>query len=153
MNNTQEHTSLKSIIQSLQIKDMDIMRGIVISEKPVKIQIMGDEKLILNENIICVPKHLTDYKTIADISASGDSIGGKTQTSLSGEHTHSGGNHSGHYEGDGEHIHSGGKHSHGIDIFNIIRAEMTVYNALKVGDTVFVLSFNRGAKYYILDRE
>jgi hypothetical protein len=28
-----------------------------------------------------------------------------------------------------------------------------VYNALKVGETVFILSFNQGKKYYILDRE
>jgi len=153
MNDTQEPTSLKGIIQSLQIKDMDIVKGVVISESPLKIQVMGDDKLILTENIICLPKHLTNYKTTVDITASGGNIGSETQTALSGSHIHSGGHHSGHQGGNGEHTHSGGEHSHGIDIFNIIGAEMTVYNALKVSDIVFVLSFNRGAKYYVLDRE
>jgi len=153
MNDTQKPTSLKGLIQSLQIKDMDIIQGVVISESPIKIQVIGDEKLILTENIICLPRHLTDYKTTVDIMASGDTIGGESQTALSGGHTHTGGEHEGHQNNGGTHIHSGGEHSHGIDVFNIKGAKMTVHNALKKSDIVFILSFNRGAKYYILDRE
>ncbi len=153
MNNTQKPTSLKGLIQGLQIKDMEIIRGTVISESPLQIQIIGDEKLILTENIICLPRHLTDYKTTVDIMANGDTISGESQTASSGGHTHTGGEHEGHQNNGGSHIHTGGEHSHGIDVLNIKRAEMTVYNALKVSDMVFILSFNRGAKYYILDRE
>ena len=153
MNNSQEITSLKGVIQSLQIKNMDILKGVVTAESPLEIQVMGDDKLILTESVICLPKHLTNYKTTVDIMASGGNIGGETQTALSGNHIHSGGEHGGHQGGNGEHSHTGGEHSHGIDVFNITGAEMTVYNALKAGDIVFILSFNRGAKYYILDRE
>ena len=153
MSDILEPTSLKGIIQSLHIKDMDIVKGVVISESPLEIRVMGDEKLILTENIICLPRHLTNYKTTADIKASGGNINGETQTSLSGGHSHMGGGHGGHESGNGEHSHAGGEHSHGLDVFNITGAEMTVYNALKLSDKVFMLSFNRGAKYYILDRE
>ncbi len=153
MNDIQEPTSLKGVIQSLQLKDMDIIKGVVILESPLEIEVIGDEKLILTKSIICLPKHLTNYKTTVDIMASGGNISGETQTELSGGHTHSGGEHGGHESGGGEHSHGGGEHSHGIDVFNITGAEMTVYNALKTGDIVFMLSFNRGAKYYILDRE
>lgn len=152
MNDIQEPTSLKGLFQSLQIKEMDILRGVVVSESPLKIQVMGDEKLILSENIICLPRHLTDYRTTVDISAGGGNISGETTTDLSGGHSHAEGEHDGHQGGSGSHIHTGGEHSHGIDMFNITEAEMTVYNALKVSDKVFILSFNRGAKYYILDR-
>ncbi len=153
MDNTQKPTSLKGLIQSLQIKDMDIIQGIVISENPLKIQVIGDEKLILTQNIICLPRHLTDYKTTVDIMANGDTISGESQTASSGGHTHTGGEHEGHQNNGGSHTHTGGEHSHGIDVLNVKRAEMTVYNALKISDIVFILSFNRGAKYYILDRK
>ena len=74
MSDILEPTSLKGIIQSLHIKDMDIVKGVVISESPLEIRVMGDEKLILTENIICLPRHLTNYKTTADIKASGGNI-------------------------------------------------------------------------------
>ena len=35
---------------------------------------------------------------------------------------------------------------------DITEAEMTVYNALKTGEKVHVLSFNKGKQYYVLDR-
>ena len=35
---------------------------------------------------------------------------------------------------------------------NIRKAKMTVYNALKIGDTVHLLSLNLGKQYYILDK-
>lgn len=35
---------------------------------------------------------------------------------------------------------------------NIYKAKLTVHNALKIGDTVHILSLCRGKLYYILDR-
>lgn len=49
----------------------------------------------------------------------------------------SSGSHGGHSSGNGSHSHS---------------ASITIYNALKVGETVHLLSLNHGKQYYILDR-
>lgn len=46
-----------------------------------------------------------------------------------------------------------GNESGATDQPPIRRAVMTVDNALKSGDMVFLLSFNEGKKYYVLDRE
>lgn len=40
----------------------------------------------------------------------------------------------------------------GGDIGNINGVSMTVYNGLKTGEVVYILSFNNGKKYFILDR-
>ncbi len=32
------------------------------------------------------------------------------------------------------------------------KSKMTIYNALKAGDKVHLLAFNRGKQYYVLDR-
>ena len=47
------------------------------------------------------------------------------------------GSHGGHNSGNGAHGHN---------------ASITIYNALKVGETVHLLSFNHGKQYYVLDR-
>ena len=104
----QTPTSLKGLFQSMTPPSATVIRGKVIAEKPLAIQVVGDEKLILRGNIICLPKHLTEYKTTVDIDAPDAALMGVT---------------------------------------------MTVHNELKAGETVYILSFNHGKKYYILDRE
>ncbi len=64
-------TSLKQIIQGLIPRDSEIMRGTVIQTGPLKIQMVGDEKLIINERIAIVPHHLTDYQVRASENQTG----------------------------------------------------------------------------------
>lgn len=150
----QEQTSLKALFQSMTPESMSVVRGEVISASPLKIQIINDEKMVLHENIICLPRHLTDYSTKCDIVLGEGSV--NSQTQLGGAHPHgSSGTHSGHTGGDGAHSHpsSEGAHTHTLETFNVYGASIKIYNALKVGEIVFILSFNQGKKYYILDRE
>lgn len=147
-NKISEGTSIKQMIQGMQVDNMEVMRGIVISASPLKIQVENDEKLVIGSNSIYIPKHLTDYITTVDIKMS-DSMNIEI---AGGSHAHSGGEHEEHVDGDGSHLHNGGAHSHTLSGFNINRAEMTVHNALKAGDKVHILSFNYGKQYYVLDR-
>lgn len=148
-NGTDGATSLKQLFQNIHVENIEVIRGTVVSASPLKIQVENDEKLIIGQNSIYVPRHLTNYTTTVDISAP-QSI--KSSTTTSGSHTHDGGKHDEHVSGDGAHTHSGGAHSHALSIFNIWGATMTVYNALKAGEKVHLLSFNYGKQYYVLDR-
>lgn len=151
-------TSIKSIFQQMASagREVEVLQGTVTSENPLRIQIANDEKLIVGPNNVYVPRHLTDYITIVDIEQSGGQISDST-TETDGSHTHSySGNtdsagdpsHRHHYSGTTE----GKAHSHAIKSFNIFKAKMTVYNALKKGEQVHILSFHKGKQYYVLDR-
>lgn len=146
--NTAKATSIKEIFQGMQVESMEVIRGTVVSANPLKIQAESDEKLVIRSNSIYVPKHLTDYIAKVDIKMS-DSMNIQI---AGGSHTHSGGEHEEHVDGDGSHTHDGGSHSHALSGFNIEGATMTVYNALKVGEKVHMLSFSCGKQYYVLDR-
>lgn len=98
-------SSLKALLQSMAVESMAILHGKVTSPNPLKIQIANDAKLVLGENILCLPKHLSTYKATVDISGVASGV------------------------------------------------TMTVYNALQEGDKVYILSFNHGKKYFVLDRE
>lgn len=133
----QEPTSLKQLFQGMAPETMAVVRGTVLSANPLKIQVINDEKLILEQNIICLPRHLSTYQTTVDISLGRGSINSVTKED--GEHAgHAGGN---------------GKHRNTLETFNLSGVSMTVYNGLKPGEVVYILSFNHGKKYYILDRE
>lgn len=135
-NSSGNETSIKQLFQSLVPKDLELLQGTVIAASPLKIQIANDEKLILNERITIVPRHLTDYKATATLAKSDGSL--DSQTFQDGEH-------GGHLAGTGAHVNR-------LSTFTLTRGELTVYNALKVGETVHVLSLNSGKLYYILDR-
>ena len=148
-------TSLKAMIQTLTGNDTGALQGTVISTDPLRIQMLNDDKHIITENIIIVPRHLTDYETTVDIELKNGSV--ESITSESGSHTHG---YSGITEAAGDPLHSHtyagttdpNTHSHPIETFNIYGAKMTVYNALKEGETVHLLPLNDGKKYYVLDR-
>ena len=105
---TQEETSLKGLFQKLAPTSMSVIRGKVISSQPLRIQAINDEKLVLNENTLCLPSHLSNYTVKVNIQQEG---------------------------------------------FSAFAATMTVFNALKDNEKVYLLSFNNGKKYYVLDRE
>lgn len=117
-------TSLKQLLQSMSPPDIELMQGTVIQLDPLKIQMKGDEKLIINERIIVVPWQLTDYETEITVEWITDSASG------------------------GSGYDSFAAHRHGVTG----KKKITVHNALKLDDNVHILSLNRGKLYYVLDK-
>lgn len=157
-----EPTSVKELIQGMMPPGAAVIRGRVTSADPLVIVAVNDDKLVLNANTLIVPRHLTDYATTCDIMLDGGTI--DSQTHKDGAHPHGPGGGHAQQSGDGVHSHPGseGAHSHPssegahvnrLETFDIFGATIKVYNALKVGETVHLLSFNQGKKYYVLDRE
>ena len=107
-----EPTSLKQAIQGMTQSGIEVIRGKVVSAAPLKVQALNDEKLQISANILCVPKHLTNYSVSASLAL-----------------------------------------SPAIDGVSNVQAAMTVNDGLKAGEVVYILSYNHGKKYYILDRE
>lgn len=66
-----QNYSIKGLFQSMIPKEIELMRGMVLDAKPLKIQMTGDEKLIINERVAVVPKHLTDYEAEAEFVSEG----------------------------------------------------------------------------------
>lgn len=62
-----EPTSIKEMFQGMIPDSMGVVRGKVVSAAPLKIQVVNDDKLLLSENLICVPRHLSDYTTTCDL--------------------------------------------------------------------------------------
>ncbi len=135
-NSSGNETSLKQLFQGMIPEGDEIMEGTVIQTGPLKIQMVNDEKLIINERITIVPWHLTDYTTTADIL--------KDEGTLD-SHTFVDGAHGGHQGGDGTHVNH-------LETFNLYKGTIKVYNALKKGERVHVLALNHGKLYYVLDR-
>lgn len=126
----QEASSLKEAFQGMVPEIMKVIEGTVISASPLKIKAANDDKLIIEPNITCLPRHLTDYTTQVDIMLGKGSLDSKTDEGTCDS-----------------------AHTHMLETYNIYKATMKVYNGLKAGETVYILSFNNGKKYYILDRE
>ncbi len=158
--------SLKSLLQATFRANDTIIEARVISAGPLKVQATNDDKLILSEASLIVPWHLTDYTTTATIALDKGNIDSETEGDgrhshgSSGTHEHSGGTHGGHEGGNGSHSHGGGAHTHTNEgphdhrlvSFALTRGTITIYNALKIDDIVYMLPVNNGKKYFILDR-
>lgn len=61
-------TSLKQLIQSMMGDGVQVLQGIVKSASPLKIQMLGDDKLMIGQNITYVPRHLTDHTIEVTVS-------------------------------------------------------------------------------------
>lgn len=119
-----EATSFKQLFQSMTGGEVTVIQGKVISTSPLKVQAVNDEKLTIYQNSLFVPRHLTDYTTEVTVNWETNNASG----------------------GSGESAYA--SHNHGITG----RKKIIVHNALKVGETVHLLSLNHGKQYYILDR-
>lgn len=148
----EDPTGLKGLFQSMMPEAPGVIEGYVTSAEPLQVTLANDSKMILTANSLIVPRHLTDYMVEVDLEKSAGKLVSKT-TKDEGEHEHDGGKHGGHESGDGTHSHDGGKHVHTLSTFSLTSGMLHVYNALKKGDTVYLLQFNGGKKYYILDRK
>ncbi len=137
-----QETSLKQLFQGMSINPINIVEGEVISAEPLQIKLVNNEKMILDKDIMVLPSHLTNKAVNCDISLpQGAVLSALTKTAGNHSHLYSGSNTS-----------SNGDHVHELDTFSISGAQITIYNGLKVGERVYILSFNYGKQYYILDR-
>lgn len=145
-------TSIKELFQGLIPDAVSPLQGKVTSVSPLQIQVDNDDKLTLNASILIVPRHLTNYTATVDIVQGLGTVTGNTAED--GSHAH---NYSGTASGESGDVDYSGTteaqtHQHDLAAANFYGATMTVYNALKVGDKVHLLSLNKAKKYYILDR-
>lgn len=127
-NSSGNETSIKQMFQSMIPQDIELMQGTVIQTGPLKIQMEGDDKLIINERITVVPWHLTDYKT-----------------TITGHNNQN-------YYYTGKDTDSGTAPVVPPHIHAIGKTIITVHNALRKGDKLHILSLNAGKLYYVLDR-
>lgn len=132
--------------------------------------IENDEKLEISGSALLVPRNLTDYQVKVDIALADGKI--DSNTHVGGAHGHKfqlldsrGGGVTGlvgcPFEGDKDkpvgdyHKVESSKesaHIHSLKTFSIESGLLTVYNALKTGESVYLLRFNDGKSYYALER-
>ena len=103
-------------------KPCDVLQGTVLSASPLTIQISS--KIILDEDFLIVPQHLTDYKVPVDVDWETESKSGGSAEAAFASHAH--------------------------DIKGTF--QMTIRNALKEDDTVLLLRQNGGQNFIVLDR-
>lgn len=133
-----EAQSIMSIIRGATMsEDGSVIEAKVIGVNPLKVQATNDDKLILNAGSLVVPWHLTDYTTKMTYRLDEGTLDSETYND---------GAHGGHVGGDGTHVNH-------LKTFNLYKGTITVYNALKVGDMIYLLRYNDGKKYFILDRK
>lgn len=130
--------SIMSLIRGATMsEDGSVIEAKVIAVGPLKVQATNDDKLILNAGSLVVPRHLTDYTTKMTYKLADGTLDSETYND---------GSHGGHVAGDGTHVNH-------LRTFNLYKGTITVFNALKVGEIVYLLRYNDGKKYYILDRK
>lgn len=137
MNETGNPTSIKQMFQGMiPPGNCSIVEGVVTRELPLTIRVVNNPKMILSGKSLICPRLLTDYTATLDITLDEGSVNSET---------FSDGKHGGHISGTGE-------HKHKLSSFNLSGATIKVFNSLKVGEKVWLLRFENGKQYYILDR-
>lgn len=107
----------------------DITFGKVISENPLKIKV--DQKLILTTAQLVLTRDVTDYEIEMEPSLNEQPHFHLTEATSGGSNYDSFASHTHRYEG---------------------RKKFLVYNALKNGEEVILLSMSGGQKYIVIDR-
>lgn len=133
-------TSLKQLIQGMMPEGAGVVEGSVSKESPLEITLANDAKMILSANSLIIPEHLTDHEVEVDI------IGGEGVLYAP----------TGAEEGGGSHEHpeveKSGQHSHELESLHLTGGKMVLHMGLKEGEIVYLLRYNNGKKYYVLDR-
>nr|WP_300842426.1 DUF2577 domain-containing protein [uncultured Acetatifactor sp.] len=136
----EDQTSLKQIIQSMSPDGAGVVEGTVTNVSPLEITLTNDAKMILSANSLIVPEHLTDHEIEADIMKDDGALYAPTGAKdEKGEHEHPG-------------IEKSGKHAHELKGFQLTGGKIILHTGLKAGEIVYLLSYNNGKKYYVLDR-
>lgn len=172
--------SIKTLIQKINTNDFKLVQGIVISDSPMRIKLVNDNAMVVPEQLLIIPKHLSKYTQNIVITMSG--IAGFTETSnsvdtddseilitsedgggatreitidlvdgVTNTHSHGLDTHSHTVE---THKHTVKGHKHDIKNLSISKktATIEVDNSLKVNDYVHLISINRGRYFYVLDK-
>lgn len=109
----------------------DMRYGKVVSVSPLKVQVTN--QFTIPASLLVVPQHLTDYKVECTIKHPSITVSGNTGSATV----------------------DGGSHNHsfsGSSSEQTVKSEVTIHNALKVGDKVVLLRKQGGQSYFILDR-
>lgn len=134
----EDQTSLKQIIQSMSPDGAEVVEGTVTNASPLEITLTNDTKMILSANSLIVPEHLTDREIEADIMMDGGVLYAPTGAER-GEHEH-------------PTVEKSGEHGHELESFQLTGGRIILHTGLKAGEIVYLLSYNNGKKYYVLDR-
>lgn len=54
--------SLKEAFQKINTGGIEVLQGKVVQEKPLEIQMAGDDKYIISEEVTAVPEYLRNYE-------------------------------------------------------------------------------------------
>lgn len=133
----EDQTSIKQMMQKMAPDGAGIVEGTVTNASPLEITLTNDAKMILSANSLIIPEHLTDHEIEADIMMDEGVLYAPTETD--GEHEHPG-------------IGKSGKHVHELKGFQLTGGKIILHTGLKAGEIVYLLSYNNGKKYYVLDR-
>ncbi len=137
----EDATSLKQLIQRMAPDSAGVVEGTVTCAIPLEITLTNDAKMVLSVNSLIVPEHLTDHEIVADIMMEDGALYAPTGGDEdSGEHEHPS-------------VVKSGKHDHELMNFQLTGGKIILHAGLKAGETVYLLSYNNGKKYYILDRK
>lgn len=126
MSNPNEATGLKQLFQGMVPEGTTVVGGTVVSASPLSIRVENDDKLTVSGNALLVPRYLGDWTAAVDISLGKGTINSATNN----------------VQG----------HTHKLETFTLTGATMTVHNALRAGEAVYLLKFNNGKNYLVLDR-
>lgn len=137
-----KRTALEAVEAS---KPVNVCFGQVVSTSPLKINV--EQKMVLGQKQLVLSRNVTDFQTWITVQW-------ETGSALS-SHKHGLSGNTGEY-GEDSHTHalSGNtestnlKHQHDI----AGKKEITIHNALKVGDEVILIRQQKGQKYVVIDR-
>lgn len=136
----EDQTSIKQMIQSMMPDGAGVVEGTVTNTSPLEITLTNDAKMVLSANSLIVPEHLTDHEIEADIMSEEGALHAPTgKEEEKGEHEHPG-------------IKKSGEHEHELKSFQLTGGKIILHTGLKAGEIVYLLSYNNGKKYYVLDR-
>ncbi len=103
-------------------KPVNVVFGVVKSEKPLKIQV--DQKLMLTEKQLVLTRNVTDYKLSMSVDHKTEIKGGGLGADSFAEHTHN---------------------YRGTKLF-------VIHNNLKIDEKVLMIRMQTGQKYVVIDR-
>lgn len=126
-------------------KPVNVYFGEVVSASPLQINV--EQKMILGKAQLILSRNVTDFKTMVTVEWESESALTTHKHGLSGN-TGSGGEDSHTHALSGNTETTNLKHTHEITG----KKEITVHNALAVGDEVILIRQQEGQKYIVIDR-
>lgn len=127
-------------------EEIELLIAEVTGVDPLQLVITADKKRIISENIIVIPKHLTNYEVEADLECLEESELNLEVPNVDSYYIYDP-NPNTFRDKDYDHEHSIEEGKIKMDDFTL-----EVLNCLEENDIVIVLSFNNGNLFYVVDR-